>query len=411
MKICDIAGFYSEIGGGVKTYHTAKLAYFATRPEHSYIMIVASHRNAMRTVPGGRIYEVRGFPVSKNRAYRQIYDIKELRRIVLSERPDVVEAGSPYADCLLTRIVCRNTNAKTVGFYHADVPDSYIAPAVRSLPPMLGNALLFLGRQYVRHTYRALDATVATSRHIEEKLLQQGVKHLYRIPLGVDTRRFHPNKRRDALRLSLGVGRQDKMLLFAGRFRTEKGIDTLATALPALAEHREYKIVLAGDGPHGEAVRAAASAHENITVIGYERDPEKLSQLYASADLFLAPGPHETFGLAILEAMSSGVPVVGADRGGSAELVSESETGALFRAFDPSDLVRAVETVLSTGLTDQKHRARRFVETGYSWQRTFDRMIAAYESSAPFAHRSSVPLCAPQSPAVSPPKRLYLPKC
>ena len=379
MKLCDIAGFYTETGGGVKTYHTAKLNYFATRPEHSYAMIVASHRNAMRTVPGGRIYEVRGFPVSKNRAYRQIYDIPELRRIVLSERPDVVEAGSPYADCLLARLACRNTNTKTVGFYHADVPDSYIAPAVRSLPAALGNTLLFLGRQYVGHTYRTLDATVATSRHIEKKLSQQGVQQLCRIPLGVSTERFHPNRRSDALRLSLGVGRHDKMLLFAGRFRTEKGIDTLAEALPALAEQPGRKIVLAGDGPHGNALRAAAESHENITVIGYEKDPGKLSQLYASADLFLAPGPHETFGLAILEAMSAGLPVVGADRGGSAELVSESTAGALFRAFDPSDLVRAVEAVLSADLTDQKRRARRFVKSRFSWQRTFDQMVAFYE--------------------------------
>ncbi len=377
MKILDISSFYSEMGGGVKTYHTAKLRYFAEHPEHSYVLLVASDKNAASDVEGGRIYRVKGFPVGWKGAYRQMYDLPGIRRIIDRERPDIIEAGSPYLDCLLAALSKGRSGAKTVGFYHADVPDSYIAPAVAHLPAWLGKPIVGFMRFFVKFMYGRLDATVVTTRYIERKLGSLGLKRTHLVPLGVDTELFTPARRSEAVRRSLGVSPSEKLLLYVGRFRKEKGIDILAGALRELDRRPGVRIVLVGDGPHDVLLRDALKGCTKTIWMGYEADSERLADLYASADIFLSPGPYETFGLAALEAMSAGVPVVGADRGGTAELVAASGAGALFRAHDAEDLIHRVDTLLEADLDVHRSRARLFA-SGFSWTHTFDRMIDVY---------------------------------
>lgn len=378
MKCLDISSFYSEKGGGVKTYHLSKLHYFSQHPAHEYVLIVPAERRSTERVHGGRIYRVRGIPVGWKGAYRQIADLPEIRRIVAREEPDIIEAGSPYADGWMALVAGRRSGAKVAGFYHADVPDSYIAPAVEMLPRRIGDVLLGLSRRYMRFSYQKLDRTVVTSRHIEEKLNGYGIPNTDRVPLGVDTTLFTPAKRSDALRRHFGADRNDKVLLFVGRFRKEKGIDVLIEALRTVCRRPDVVAVLVGDGPHGARLRSELGRAQGVHILGYHSDPQRLAAIYASADLFLSPGPYETFGLAALEAMSAGLPVAGANRGGTRELVSASGTGGLFEAHDADDFVRCIDEILGSDLEEQRRRARNFVTSGYSWTHTFDKMIESY---------------------------------
>ncbi len=379
MKILDVSSFYSEKGGGVKTYHQAKLSYFASHQEHEYILVVGGSGSESDAVHGGRIYRIKGFPVGWNGYYRQIYDLHALRRIVRLEQPDIIESGSPYLDGWLS-ILARGVNgAKTVGLYHADVPDSYIAPATEKLPRIIAGPSVRLFREYTRLAYGFLDATLVTSRHIEEKLKDLGLGNVFRVPLGVDTKRFSPDKRSGWIRRELGASPNDRILLFAGRFRKEKGIDVLMRAIQALDGRPGLRMVLVGGGPDNDEMHRLLDGCRTTTALGYVDDSEKMAAIYASSDLFLAPGPHETFGLATLEAMSAGLPVVGADAGGTRELVAESGAGGLFRAHDLQDFLRSIEEALATDLDAQRERVRSFVVDNYSWFATFDRMVDFYK--------------------------------
>jgi alpha-1,6-mannosyltransferase len=385
MKFCDITSFYMDRGGGVRTYHRSKLKYFASRPEHEYILLVGGKKNAMEIVPGGRIYYVRGFPVGWNGYYRQIGDLREVRRIITHERPDVIESGSPYADGWITLFGRGDTGAKTVGFYHADVPDSYIAPAVEGLPKVIGNAAVRFWRFYTWLSYNRFDATLVTSRYIEEKLTKLGLHSTHRIPLGVDTDLFTPKKRSERLRRDLGAAPEDKILLFAGRFRKEKGIQTLVKAVRALDGRPGIKFVLVGDGPHDSEVRSGLARSTFVKLMGYVEDQEELASIYASSDIFLSPGAYETFGLSSLEAMSSGLPVIGADSGGTGETVAASGAGRLFRSHDADDLVRCIEAMLEQDLDAQRRQVRAFVKETFRWSDTFDQMEQFYQSLCPLA--------------------------
>ncbi|MBI5500214.1 MAG: glycosyltransferase [Deltaproteobacteria bacterium] len=378
MKVCDISSFYSDVGGGVRTYHLQKLAWFARHPEHEYVMIVAGPDNVPAREPGGRVYRVRGVPVSRRGHYRQLADYGEIRRILREERPDVIEVGSAYLDCWLAWAAARDSGAVFSGFYHADFPDSYIAPAVSGLPAGLGRPFVNWWRHYVNFVYRRFDITCVTSRYVEDKLRGFGLRNTFLVPLGVDTERFHPRERDEGLRRELGVAPGQKLLLYVGRFWSEKGMDVLAFAMEALGRRPGLHLALAGDGALLDDVRAAAAPHPRIRLLGFVSDAARLARLYASADVFLSPGPYETFGLTTVEALASGVPVVAADRGGAGETVAASGAGRLFRAHDARDMVRRIDELLGGDLAALGRRARDFAERNYSWDRTFGRLVGRY---------------------------------
>lgn len=381
MKICDLSSFYSDSGGGVRTYHLAKAAYFAERPHHRYVLIVAGAKEGVERRPGVTIYRVRGIPVSRGGAYRQIVDLGRARRLVQQERPDVLEFGSPYLDGWIARHAARADRAIVrVGIYHADVPDAYMAPLVRSWPAPLSRAFVELWRRYMRLAYGWLDATIATSRYSEIKLQQLGLRNVLRVPLGTDTALFDPARRSERLRGELGLTPEDRLAVFAGRFHPEKSIPALVAACQlATSRDARLKVLLVGNGPQEPLVRQAAASNPALRVLGYQADRQELARLLASADLYIAPGQHETFGLATLEAMSSGLPVVAAARGGAGDLVREAGIGRLFEPDQVEDLAQKLNALARDDLAGLSRRMRRFVLANYGWERTFDRMVDCYE--------------------------------
>lgn len=342
-------------------------------------MLVAGAENRCSDVEGGRVYKVRGFPVSRDANYRQLFDLAQLRRVLKTEKPDVIEIGSAYLDSWLGLLGNLGLNALTVGFYHADFPDSYFAPAVSGWPKTLSNPVVDFWRKYVRLCYSRFDLTCATSSYTEEKLRKYGVRNTVRIPLGVDLKRFSPAKRSGKVRRALNVNPDDMLLLYAGRFSSEKGLDTLLNSLPAIVKLPHFKIALIGAGPLRAKIYQQCARMNQITILPYEKNPDQLARLYASADLFLAPGPFETFGLAALEALASGVPVIAPAQGGAGELVTSSGAGVLFSPHDSSDLTRCVLELTSGGLARLGKRGRSFAEKHRSWNHTFTKMIHTYE--------------------------------
>ena len=97
-------------------------------------------------------------------------------------------------------------------------------------------------------------------------------------------------------------------------------------------------------------------------MLGYTRTRETIADLHAAADFYVSPCPYETFGLAALEALASGTPVLSADEGGVSEQVSRSGAGFLYRADEPGALLRGVESMIGAdraALEPACARARR----------------------------------------------------
>lgn len=139
-------------------------------------------------------------------------------------------------------------------------------------------------------------------------------------------------------------------LLFVGRFVHFKGIDILLDALKILNKQRgDLVLDLIGDGPEQSAIRDRITHHHltNVNLHGW-LGSEELSLRYAQAHIFVHPSRKEGFGKVLMEAMSYGLPVVGANVGVSQELVEKNGCGLLFQNGDPADLACKIAFLLSS---------------------------------------------------------------
>ncbi|MEB3167100.1 MAG: glycosyltransferase, partial [Synechococcaceae cyanobacterium] len=173
---------------------------------------------------------------------------------------------------------------------------------------------------------------LCTSTAMVAELSEKGIQHTALWQRGVDTDLFRPELRSDAMRQRLLGSRSDsgQLLLYIGRLSAEKQIERIRPVLDAMPEAR---LALVGDGPYRQQLETlfAGSA---ATFVGYLAG-EELASAYASADAFLFPSSTETLGLVLLEAMAAGCPVVGANRGGIPDIVTDGVNGCLYEPDGP----------------------------------------------------------------------------
>lgn len=165
-------------------------------------------------------------------------------------------------------------------------------------------------------------------------------------------------------------------LLSVGRIVYQKGLDLAMRALADLKD-LSWTWMIAGDGPQMETLKSMAEEFgiaSRIHFIGWQKS-EQLKEQYCAANLFLFPSRHEGMPNAVLEAMSSGLPVVATRIAGSEELVVNGETGALV----PTEDVESLQESLRPLLVDAKMRermgrgSRQRVEQSFSWDRVAER--------------------------------------
>jgi glycogen(starch) synthase len=173
------------------------------------------------------------------------------------------------------------------------------------------------------------------------------------------------------------------LLVFAGRLVYEKGLQDVLGALPRLRRrHPGLRLVVAGEGPESENLRARARAlrlGRAVDWIGFV-DPQQLAALTAAADCALVPSIYEPFGMVALEAAAAGTPLVVADTGGLKELVRHGATGLRFTPGDVTGLADAVSLLLRDEVLARRLvRAGRSALADYAWPAIAARTVQEYE--------------------------------
>ncbi len=192
------------------------------------------------------------------------------------------------------------------------------------------------------------DLVLAPSDFVARRLRAQGVRRPIEVlPTGIDLERFRPGGR-TAARHALGLGAAGRVLLYVGRLDREKNLDFLLHAVARIATPGGVRLLLVGRGMQGAALRGAAAARgmgERIEFRGGV-PPDGLSAYYRAADAFVFASTTETQGLAVLEAMACGLPVVAVRASGIEEVVAEGVSGLLVPE-DPAVFAAAVTQVLT----------------------------------------------------------------
>jgi glycogen(starch) synthase len=203
---------------------------------------------------------------------------------------------------------------------------------------------------------------------------------------GIRAERWRPDPARVAAARSRYAG-SGPLVVFSGRLVYEKGVHDLLRAMPRLRRrHPGIRLVVAGSGPHDEALRAQARAlrlGRSVCFPGFVGEAE-LAALAAAADCAVVPSIYEPFGLVALEAAAAGTPLVVADVGGLREFVQPGHTGLRFRPGDAAGLADAVTALLSDQVLARRmaRAARAVVTADYSWDRLAARTAEVYERAA-----------------------------
>jgi phosphatidylinositol alpha 1,6-mannosyltransferase len=185
----------------------------------------------------------------------------------------------------------------------------------------------------LRKIHNACDLTLSPCTATAADLRAHGIERVKVWARGVDCQRFDPAKRSEQLHAELAAG-ADLVVGYVGRLASEKRLDLLAQ----VANLPGVRLVLVGSGP---AEAAARRALPSAVFLG-QRGGEPLARLYASFDVFVHAGPHDTFGQTLQEAAASGLPVVAPAAGGPLDLVRDGVTGFLVRPNDAGALADAI---------------------------------------------------------------------
>lgn len=373
MRFLDLNTFYAPTGGGIRTYHNAKLAWFARHPEHDYTLVApGAARRLEELAPNVRIAYVRG---PRAGGYRLLLDAAEVRRVVRRARPDVVEAGDPWFASPLALRLALPPGVLRASFIHADPVRTWLEPfaeAPSRWQPLRRALVQALGRRI--HLFQSrFDVSVVASQHMAHYLRGKHVPHVVRVPFGVDARFFHAPAPRDR---SAPV-----RLLFAGRLGVEKGARVLLEALPALLALPNVSLTVVGRGALAE--RFDAVQHPAFRRLDFIADADELAALYRAHDVYLALSPFETFGLSLLEAMASGLVPIGAHAGGVREQIEAAGLPFTFAPDDAASLLAAVRRVLDADLNDAARRAHEAARLHYgTWDDAIARLVQMYERAA-----------------------------
>jgi alpha-1,6-mannosyltransferase len=373
MHLIDITMFYAAEGGGVSTYLNAKAHWLARRGRASsrilrHTIMSPNVETCDDAVPALIKIPAAGLPGFHG--YRMPLSVAAPARLLASARPDLVEAGDAGHCAWAALRMRKQVDIPAVAFYHSDLPSL--------VQPRLGRWIARGTCRYLANLYRQFDLVLAPSRVMVQQLEAIGVHGAVHQPLGIDSTIFHPQRRDPTLREQLGLDPDSRLLVYAGRFTPEKKLDLLVDAVRKLGA--PYHLLLVGGGEvFPESIAAALRDSARVSHIPFKRDQRELARLLASCDLLVHPGDCETFGLIVLEAMACGLPVVGTDGGGVAELV-DRDTGILADANNVDSLAGAIEAIYGQDMARMGQAARRKAAGDYDWDEILPQVLGRYDA-------------------------------
>ena len=336
-------------------------------------VLIFAPDGGMAEFEGARIIGMRAHSFALYPELRLALPRASMRRQIQEFQPDVLHVADPALLGIAALYYGGGGNGGALHLplvisYHTDLPAYLHYYKLGFLEPWIWRIMR------VRHNRATVN--LCTSAAMMEQLEQHGIQRVALWPGGVDTARFHPRRCSQAMRARLTDGHPEcRLLIYVGRLSAEKDIERLKPILEALPGTR---LALVGDGPHRKRLEEYFAGMP-VYMAGFLRG-EELAAAYASSDVFVMPSRTETLGLVVLEAMSSGLPVVGARAGGIPEMIQEGETGALFDT--EGEAVEAIRSFLAC--PDQRNAigfAARTYAAEHSWRPATLALLEHYEAA------------------------------
>jgi glycosyltransferase involved in cell wall biosynthesis len=288
-------------------------------------------------------------------------------------KPDLIHVVNPAVLGLGGIWLAKTNNIPLVASYHTHLPKYLEHYGMGMLEPLLWELL--------KAAHNQATLNLCTSTAMVQELSEKGIQNTALWQRGVDTDIFKPELRDDKMRQRLlgNFSDEGSLLIYVGRLSAEKQIERIKPVLEALPSTR---LALVGDGPYRQQLEKIFQG-TSTTFVGYLSGDE-LASAYASGDAFLFPSSTETLGLVLLEAMAAGCPVVGANKGGIPDIISDGENGCLYNPDGENDgalsLIEATQKLLGNEIerTEMRKAARSEAER-WGWAGATKQLRSYYE--------------------------------
>jgi alpha-1,6-mannosyltransferase len=362
VRIVRLANFVAPGSGGLRTaLRELGAGYLAAG--HEPVLIVPGGASSDEMTAQGRVITLRGPRVPWSGGYRVLLCRRRLAGLLESLRPDRLEV-SDRTTLRWTGRWARRHGVPAVMVSHE---------SVAGLIGLAGLRGRWVADALNRRTARQYLRVICTTGWAAAEFERVGARNVVRAPLGVDLNLFSPERYSAAYRARFAAP-EETLIVHCGRLSAEKKPRRSLDALAALrADGMRAVLVVAGDGPLRRRLELRARA-EGLPVrfIGFLQDRTALATLLASADAVIAPGPVETFGLAALEAMACGTPVVVSASSALPEVV-----GTAGISVTGEDFASGVRTVLERPVAAQRAGARARAEE-FGWATAVTAFLAVH---------------------------------
>lgn len=362
MRIVQLANFHGPLSGGIRTTLRAWRRGYAERGHDVHLVAPGNRSRVLEESEGATVQTVAAPLIPGSGGYRMITSVLRVTRLLDALVPDAIEVSDR------TTLLSAANWARAHHVPATLVLHERLDHQVRSLlPGWLPHRGLV--DSWNRRSADRFDSVVATSRYGSREMARIGVAPNM-VPLGVDLDVFRP--------LDAEVPRPTTRLVFLGRLSRDKRPDLALGALQALVDRgRDVELVYVGGGPMRSALARAAEGLP-VSFTGFIGDRPHVASLLAGADVSIAPCPGECFGLAALESLASGTPVVVAANSGAAELIRSG--GGMAVPPGPLGFASAIEKIIAMPRADMRSQARAVAET-YTWERSVEAMLSIHRGS------------------------------
>jgi glycosyltransferase involved in cell wall biosynthesis len=283
--------------------------------------------------------------------------------------PDVIHLSTPFFVGLCGLKLAQKLGIARVASYHTDLP-GYLTYYRLGL-------LKGLAWQYLRWFHNQCQLNICPSGETAGLIKQKGILNTRVCGNGVDTELFNPLRFNQNARRKL-VPDGKIAFLYVGRLAAEKNIDILMQAFAQVScKYPWAHLVITGGGPILGDLKA--SAPPGVTFTGY-LEGIALAEVYASSDIFVFPSTTETYGLVVLEALASGLPVIAPYEGGLKENLKHDYNGLACKPLDVADLARAMEVLLNnSSLRFRLAQNARPFALQKSWDHVIGELVENYK--------------------------------